>query len=743
MTRLLAVIGVCVVWGLAVVAQPVVSDPGGAVGRIEGTITLEGRPFAGGTMGLNGYGRGLFEREVVTDADGRFLFSDLPPGKYRLGRVLRPPRRGVECGKVGPVTAPMAFVELREGETATVTLGGGAVVRGRIVVPECCPPAWHAAEFDLDSSGGGAERGCYLVPFEKDRSFRIPDVLPGEYSAHIGLYVGASDSRYGVGQVLLKVSVPEGASGETIDLGDILPHRGTFSRKFSAGGFSFPTLEGGVFRLSRHRGEWVVLHFWSASCPASFGEMCALMEWITSAPEGGTPQVISVNLGDTAEEISAFMGGEDFPWPVVLADQPDSQFAKNLYHINTLPSTTVVRPDGNIQTDDLRGAGLVDDCRAAIAEGDAESAPWESGHTPPGEIISLPMDTSIGLLEAWTPGRNALDWRPPYREPKRLGVAKGEIEIPPDTELVLQPALHPVYDPEDPGVRRLFSRIGRLEHRVGSSGAPDGWSAETVAMAQRMPNLRAVHTAFLRQTLAQGLSGLKTLRELYVHWRVSEQELSLCSWPPSLEFVSLNSPPNNLASLPGIPGLKEVEIYMSDRRYQEGKVEMLAPFLDRPDIALRIMFLRESFTRDDVEYLARFPQIVSLVFASGSFNASPSANLDTLIPLLAPLQRMRRLSFDYGRLSNAGIETLAKFPQLEILGIHNLRSVTDEELKLLATLPKLKFLSVRAGELTDSAVPLFFAMPALEKLYFLENPAISPEGLARLREKVVLVDSQF
>ncbi len=106
-------------------------------GRIEGTYLAGGKPAADVDLALQ-FGQGDFQSidfsfeqfKVKTDADGRFVFPMVPAGVHKLNRL-------VPAQPAGFAHMPLEDVEIRPGETTTVTLGGkGYTVTARLRFPE-------------------------------------------------------------------------------------------------------------------------------------------------------------------------------------------------------------------------------------------------------------------------------------------------------------------------------------------------------------------------------------------------------------------------------------------------------------------------------------------------------------------------------------------------------------------------------------------------------------------------------
>jgi hypothetical protein len=124
-----------------------------------------------------------FIYQTKADENGRFVFTHVPAGRHRLVRRHNNPEG---TGALG--MSHTTWVEVRPGETATVTIGGhGAAVSGRLVVSPTNPLAdWAATVQSLErkDAGSGAERAHNRFGFfcKPDGSFVVHDIPAGVYT---------------------------------------------------------------------------------------------------------------------------------------------------------------------------------------------------------------------------------------------------------------------------------------------------------------------------------------------------------------------------------------------------------------------------------------------------------------------------------------------------------------------------------------------------------------------------------
>ena len=86
-------------------------------------------------------------------------------------------------------------------------------------------------------------------------------------------------------------------------------------------------------------------------------------------------------------------------------------------------------------------------------------------------------------------------------------------------------------------------------------------------------------------------------------------------------------------------------------------------------------------------------------------------------------------------MGDEGLKHLAALKKLELLDIWTVSQMTDATVDVIATLPSLKELSIRATGVSDKCIDQILRMPNLQSLTFKENGAVTPEGLKKLSTK--------
>lgn len=209
-------------------------------GRVEGRLQVGRNPGADEIVSLEPLIReGVlslisFRNMAITDNEGRFSFERVPPGEYRLIRVLRLSTLGGEQrSTLDPVVVrPGTTAEVRVGGTGRAVIGSVELAAWRdpfhwndlpqmLVTKLPALPNLNSAELEeFWRSAQGKERvrarRQYAVEFVADGSFRIEDVPPGDYLLRLQLPNLTMVTR----EVRVEMSSP-GPIDEPLNLGTV------------------------------------------------------------------------------------------------------------------------------------------------------------------------------------------------------------------------------------------------------------------------------------------------------------------------------------------------------------------------------------------------------------------------------------------------------------------------------------------------------------------------------------------
>jgi hypothetical protein len=109
---------------------------------------------------------------------------------------------------------------------------------------------------------------------------------------------------------------------------------------------------------------------------------------------------------------------------------------------------------------------------------------------------------------------------------------------------------------------------------------------------------------------------------------------------------------------------------------------------------------------------------------------TPYGLTDAEMAGIATLQTVDEMEIVATKLTDAGLASIAKLRNLKVLHLEGTPMMTDEGLKVLATLPKLRHLRL-SGPFTDKGLAYLAQAPAL-KVMWLETPRATEEGLRHL-----------
>ena len=100
------------------------------------------------------------------------------------------------------------------------------------------------------------------------------------------------------------------------------------------------------------------------------------------------------------------------------------------------------------------------------------------------------------------------------------------------------------------------------------------------------------------------------------------------------------------------------------------------------------------------------------------------------------LPKLKRLYLhELSSVGDSGLKHLAALKSLELLDIWTVPQMTDATVDVIASLPHLKELSLRATGVTDATIDKLLGMPSLQSLTFKENGSVTAEALKKLASK--------
>ncbi len=342
--------------------------------RVSGTVLMGTRPAAkldlfaqsnSEDLPMNPDEPRIFPQyRVATDADGRFLFPRLMPGRYDI--VRRVPN-GVR--RIALVN--MATLDVVAGQSYDLKIGGsGRPVTGRLALPANVP--WMVRKAAIEPSTATGKPVQLGVQLSVDGRFRAENIKPGDYRLRVSIHEPPSLDQCGWGRLIGEFSraftvppIPGTVSDDPLDLGTLEPaslnahplHIGD-----AAPGFTVKTLDGKDLALADLKGKFVLLDFWATWCAPCVGEIPNLKAVHDAFAADPRFAMVSLSLDDQSTDVRFFIDAQKLNWTQGFLG-PESPIA-TAYDATAIPATFLIGPDGKILAKDLRGERL----KTAIAE---------------------------------------------------------------------------------------------------------------------------------------------------------------------------------------------------------------------------------------------------------------------------------------------------------------------------------------------------------------------------------------
>ncbi|MBK9138221.1 MAG: redoxin domain-containing protein [Verrucomicrobia bacterium] len=383
-------------------------------GTVEGRLRVGGRPKSGARISLSTltWSSSLafhLDLAATTDAEGRFSFTQVPPGEFKLHRAVVPQRRNASGL---PITETHQLpVEVLPGRTNFVEYASaGRVIIGQavaeppdLVVPwqrdvhtlnlklPVAPPrvpnyedfattaAFQRAynEFRLSQQQlelAGQAR-TYALEIEPDGSFRVEDVPPGTYELRLRVTKPIEDGRpemFGLeeelGSLEREVVVPEGTG--PLDLGTVtVPLRGGLpALPAPAVALQATQFDGRPLDLTQFKGTNVVLVFWASWSDRSREQLAGLRELRQQFADESRLAIVTVSLDDTAEMARRTLAEVNCPGTPGWIEPAARAKAAGAFDVDTLPAVYLLDTQGRIIGRELEGERLPAMVRRTLAK---------------------------------------------------------------------------------------------------------------------------------------------------------------------------------------------------------------------------------------------------------------------------------------------------------------------------------------------------------------------------------------
>jgi thiol-disulfide isomerase/thioredoxin len=345
-----------------------------------------------------------FGGQVTTDADGRFRYAGLGPGRYRLSRIR-------------------SFKNPLGGGSMSAYLSGDEIVvlPGETVTHNFNQPAGHMLSGQTVSSDGKPLNNCMVsvskaneltgrvdaVMSNAEGRFTIPHLQAGTYSLRAEQYEmspGAGLGRdAGYGTATVKVA------GDTTITIKLAPRTQAQVGRVGAGGQ--PTLIGSVppdftgklfdgdgsFTLSDHFGKVIAIDFWATWCGPCMAVMPQMKQLHEKYRDSDDVVFITVSLDQDAEPLRKVVKEQGIEFPVIYENREASQAIASAFGVSGIPASFVIGRDGRFASERIHGSQLLAATEAAV------KAPVDPAFAKGGKPARLVIKLSLDNQESGLP----------------------------------------------------------------------------------------------------------------------------------------------------------------------------------------------------------------------------------------------------------------------------------------------------------------------------------------------------
>ncbi|WP_456373081.1 TlpA disulfide reductase family protein [Thiolapillus sp.] len=146
--------------------------------------------------------------------------------------------------------------------------------------------------------------------------------------------------------------------------------------------FSYPGIDGKLYKLSDYRGKWVLVNYWATWCPPCLEELPEL-EIFHDNHKDKDAVVLGLNMEDIgADRLRAFVEEQFLSFPILMAGSRPKEM---LGSVPGLPTSFLVSPEGKVVA---RQVGPVDGKSIETFMNNYYEMPEWNGGVPPFSITT-------------------------------------------------------------------------------------------------------------------------------------------------------------------------------------------------------------------------------------------------------------------------------------------------------------------------------------------------------------------